>query len=1599
LKLTIQKDWNQSYSEDMQEPKVASSMESRFLILNSKVFRALGMIFLSFIATYLSTSTAQAAPTTVTGTISNIPTDAYVWAFAEKRVGDDWVNIPGAYVDALQNTYSLNLGEVTGAQIRIWLRADTGNGYLIGGDSITVNSTSITKNFTFENINVKLQASNPDHCIYGSVGSRFSEPSSGPTQEAAWATINSSGIANFLMPTGQEIVFSVYCGSGEPTEVTVNTTSSLQTITVNVPTPNLVGTLSGVTNSGEVWGCLEKQVVSGTTNRFQCQAKISVSNAGKFATKAEQGTYRIAFSPSESANSDWVNTYSEVFTIASTQVTVNLAMSTTANFIYTITPSSEAKDGWVNLNLVCAFSKGNEGEECYGSNLYKSIPASGIVKFNVQPGTYILSASPANDQGAYVSTNSPEITVTDSGTVSGTLALNSANLTFVVSPSANARSGWIALTNQSTKITYYCSITSSGNCYIYAPAGTYRAEIYPGNPSSSALFTVISNLVVTGSNQVENVTLNGANVTGAVNSTSISAGRGYIHVEQRRIEGGNQYWAPLDNAGGAIDASGNFAISLPEGTFRLLARCNQSNCKDFLSSPSEIFTVGAGNVVVNIALRTANISGTVSELANAIGGYVNVAQNNLNLNKDEYFGLDFGSRINSDGTYQMYLPDGKYRFRANSNSDDYAGIISDLIDVSSTPTTLNLSLVQKNVSGTVSPVAKSKGSYGCTEKLDSGVWSGSYCFSISDTGTYKIYLSAGTYRANVYPNSTSTGVFNLTSEPFTVTTGAQTVDFTLPANNFTVAITPSADAVDANVVIYKIVNDKDFQYYRSVNVNASGNVEAYLPSGRYQLEISPNSLTYTNTRSNVFDIPTSSEFPVPTSIDLIAANITGTITPLSAAQWAQVCLEEKINQEFKGRTISCTNSNNLGKYRFKAPNGTYRVIVYPQGTWDNGIFIPSPYVVTTSTEFTISNDSRTMDVVLSTGNLSGTVTDVVKSAGGWVYALRVDGAYPEWTPYSQQISSSGKYALQLPSGKYRLQIRPPSNSTGVVATESSDVTIADTNVVLDIALATPNVSGVVTPVDKSSGGWLYAEQVSCNCGWNGWSGAPGIASSSEIKSDGSYGIKVDNGLTRITAYPRWDAEGVTKTVTDSFTVTSGTSITQDITLSTGNLTGTISSLENARGGWVRVERKEGNYWQYTNFGSHVLNDGTYRMQVDNGTYRIVASPGWRSSGVVETPSSEFTINNDSVIKNLTLSPPNLTGTITNLAAAIDLNQLQGTDPKFYGVAWGSVEQKIDGDYIWANKYINVTADGKFSTYLADGTYRIYIYHLDGAVQGLSRAYSADFTISGSSNSVSFGLNTANLRGVISPTSESAGGWVCAQRQNGANWDWIYCDQIKQDGSYAITVDAGTYRVIANPNWGSIDYSSAISGSATVSADAVTTISTTLTSNNVILKINDLDGRPNYNGWVSIKSGDQYVNKYGKGGWISQLGKVGFSLDPGLYTLEIQPAADRNGVRTTTTITVPASGVLESTITLAAGNVQGVAKKSNNALIVCAFITASATGQTTVKAISKSDGTFTLNLASGVTWTVSAVDPESGQVGTQTITPGETSSNPLIVITS
>ena len=427
-----------------------------------------------------------------------------------------------------------------------------------------------------------------------------------------------------------------------------------------------------------------------------------------------------------------------------------------------------------------------------------------------------------------------------------------------------------------------------------------------------------------------------------------------------------------------------------------------------------------------------------------------------------------------------------------------------------------------------------------------------------------------------------------------------------------------------------------------------------------------------------------------------------------------------------------------------------------------------------------------------------------------------------------------------------------------------------------------------------------------------------------------------------------------------------------------------------------MEKKNGDYWDWTTFGSQIQEDGTYRLQVDPGTYRLIVSPGWRSSGVVETPSEDFTVASTQVTVNVTLAAPNLTGVVTNLVAAVDNSKLNG-QPQYYGAAYGYILKKNGANYNWINKYITVFADGSYSTYLPNGTYRIEIYQVDSLISGLSRVSTSDIVVSGATT-FNFALTESNLRGTVAPSSAAMWGSVCAEKQDGANWGWSGCETIRQDGTFGLNVSAGVYRVIANPRWDSVGYSKATSETVTVGASGITTINIALNTSNVKLIINDLEGRPNHNGYLHVKdSNGNYVDT-GKG-WISQLGKISFSLTPGTYTLEIQPANERSGVRTITSITVPATGVLESTITLAAGNVQGLAKNSSAANIACAFITATAAGETTVKTISKNDGSFTLNLSSGVSWTINAVDPSTGQLGTTTLTPNGTSSNAVTVTTA
>jgi hypothetical protein len=484
--------------------------------------------------------------------------------------------------------------------------------------------------------------------------------------------------------------------------------------------------------------------------------------------------------------------------------------------------------------------------------------------------------------------------------------------------------------------------------------------------------------------------------------------------------------------------------------------------------------------------------------------------------------------------------------------------------------------------------------------------------------------------------------------------------------------------------------------------------------------------------------------------------------------------------------------------------------------------------------------------------------------------------------------------------------------------------------------------------------------------------------------------------------PSWNSTGVVRTYSNSFTATTNQQ-TVDITLSTGNVSGSVSSLANATGGWISIQRYNEWGWSWGD-STNIKADGSFNFDVPTGDYRIVANPGWQSSGVVETVSDIFSaVAGTPMTKNITLLAANVTGSITNLAAKVDetkLSRYGTTNKRYINAAWGNIYKKSDSNWIWDNRNIQIKGDGSYSLYLPAGTYKIYMNNTSDLVSGLVNGFTEEFTVVNGVNKVfDFAMRESNVSGTITPASSSNYGWVCAQQYEAAKTYWYgtgQCANVRSDGTYELILDAGTYRLEANPYWYSQGHARTTSSTFTVAAEKVT-VDIVLSETNTKLRILDSSGKANYQGWVNVRDASgSYVDTQ-KAGWISELGKVDFKLSPGTYTLEIQPGNYATGVRTVTNITVGESG-LNTTISLVDGNIQGTAVSSSGAKLVCAFVTATATGKTTVRSLTKSNGAFSLDLESGVAWTISVTDPASGETKSSTITPGGTSINPITITT-
>ena len=1565
------------------------------------------LVLLGFIASFLfaglvASPSAHAVDTTVTGKVSTLTNFESGFVWAETQVSSSWQFVSGSNNEIKSDgNFSLDLEGLSGETVRIAAYAKLSSGsYIKIGESFTLATGTTTKNLTLGSLNIKINLT-PAIACYGSYFGL--EHNAWDSAKWLWIPfmVPNGGVVNLSLPSGFAFDFSGNCNGDMQYASTFTTTSSLQTINVSAGSVNISGTVSNVTSADDVIGMIQaKETPWGYVGTdWQDIWEIKVTSDGKYGAKVPAGTYRIKFNPQVTpAMTEFVTTYTDSFVITDNSVTKNVTLSNTANVVYTVNPKEISPGSYVDVVSTINSAKGK-----YVNSVAQTlVRADGKIRLYLEAGTYNLNISPNQNRAGYVYSESPNFTVADVGaTLTAELTLRQANLIVSINSAAYKQGGWISACSNDGEKCFGGEIGTDGYARVYAESGTYKVTIEPNFRKVTATTTHISNFVVTGSNQEVNWNLAAANVSGNVSPATKSAS-GYINFRKKITSPKGVYWGY--EGWTTVDSKGNYFAGLPEGTYK--AQVSPSWLNPFVITRSAEFSVTSTPVTVDVTIATPNVTGSIYPLDKSLGGWIEVQLiGDTQWNED--YQDNYYTNVGQDGKYELLLPAGTYRIKANpgkSGTGLYA-VKSTEFTLSGTAVTKDITLASANISGTISPVTKSKYGWVNVEKVDKGQWQNSNdSFNIKEDGTYSAYLEPGTYRLAISPRQGTKGVGRFITDSITTTDTLQTLNYTLPSSNFKAQLSPSSIGAGAYVQIYKVSEEKaNTEYLDGLSTSDEGNIETYLAPGKYKLYIYPWTKNYTETWTEVFTMPDTSTLTTFT-FTVNTPNVTGVIKPAGYGAFSWVCLEQKRNDRWEGYPY-CTGADKDDKFSFKVEDGTYRAMVMPQGYFDSeaeNFSDSTPYVVTTGSEFTVAGNSAAVEVLLSTGNVKGTVSPGARAANGNVQAIRTSGAQYEWLNAWSRVDSEGKYSMQLPAGTYRLRVDIPQGTNDYVRTETEDFVVGDSEVTKNITLDTPNIVGTVSPVDKSAGGWIYAEQYSCRCGWSGWSAAPSFANSSGISKTGTYGLKVPEGLTRLVANPSWNSTGVVRTYSDSFTATTNQQ-TVDITLSTGNVSGSVSSLANAAGGWISIQRYNEWGWSWGD-STNIKADGSFNFDVPTGDYRIIASPGWQSSGVVETVSDTFSaVAGTPMTKNITLLAATVTGSVTNLAAKVDetkLSRYGTTNKRYINAAWGNIYKKSGSDWIWDNRNVQIKGDGTYSIYLPAGTYKIYMNNTSDLVSGLVNGFTEEFTVVNGVNKVfDFAMRESNVTGTITPASSSNYGWVCPQKLEAVKNYWYgsgQCANVRSDGTYELILDAGTYRLEANPYWYSQGHARTASSTFTVAAEKVT-VNIVLNETNTKLRILDSSGKANYQGWVNVRdSSGNYVDTQ-KAGWISELGKVDFKLSPGTYTLEIQPGNYATGVRTVTNITVGESG-LNTTISLVDGNIQGTAVSSSGAKLVCAFVTATATGKTTVRSLTKSNGAFSLDLESGVAWTISVTDPASGETKSSTITPGGTSINPITITT-
>ena len=1409
-----------------------------------------------------------------------------------------------------------------------------------------------------------------------------------------WAQTNSQGKFALSLPVGIYILKSrpdfAATGGGDTSvrcEVISETNTSL-ICNIQLATPNVTGTVR-VAGAIPQWGSALFQPAKGIAGNTATEwyGWVGLSN-GVFGFNAKPGTYRINVSVPTSSNGNGIPAGLCVVPETGT-VTCNINLPT-INFVTRVLDSQNTELS--NAQIYLTTSSG-EGMCCnYISSETKRL------SLNLVDGTYGLQVSPTDGKGGSqnytlkietgtvtslkVVGSNDEITAT-AGLY--TLRLRPPTFTGTVYKSNGTTVAALALVEVrdiAGKWSTSVESDSTGKFIVDVPTGlnitrvnitayanryTYRDGVSIDKTLGRSV-TRLESITAGIGNQNVSLTLRRATINGRISGSRAALINSFLSIQQ--LDGsGNWNWLDFNPY---TDKNGEFAEYLPSGTYRIYSSGDSKGASgtgggETYGSPCTINAESATATVCNLALTPPNTTG----LAKLNGANISWGQ--------IQFSPDLGvSRDTPRRTYYLYIDQGNYS--GNLQPDTYQTSIWFSLNGKYTRTfgpkcvvpetgtvTCDANLPATNIAYKVldsNNVLQTTSVYSSLEIKSGNNWNQTCCSYPDETlrdGKFENTLINGIYRLIVRPSNSSVAG---SSRTYTFTVESATVkNFSILGSNetispvsgiYTTKLTPSAISGTiyksngttgyANArVCMRQASLKYSWWYACTMSNESGKYtmeQSWATDGVWEIQAFSSGGDLTEGSSVIDSITVTSGLGSKIgNLTLRTPNFTGVVSgPRGASPNNYISIRKYFdNGEYTG-IDTYFQSDSQGRYAFTLEPGRYRAYANTDMAVAGGTSALSSECIVTA------GNTTTCNIALIAPNVTGTVR-----IGGTAVSASVE-FLKEINYGKEQVGSSGtdqngNYALNVPAGAYRPRIYLYSSGNHILGPPC--IVQANVNATCDINLPATNIR---FKVNKALGGTittgLYAGFTLKTQTIEIWAGSAsndgnGLFRGSLI--DGNYRINLSPDGNDVTV----GTSSVYSVTVESGTVTSFTldgSTTQlvatagvfTLSLNPPSIAGTVVAPD----GTTPVPNSR--VYAYTNpysydYTSSDKNAAFGFAKLPDGTYSVIAAPGWEDATKAQSAPQKVTITNGAGVSDLrlVLRTPNVSGVVRGPTSKVSIRN------------WLEVEQKMEGKWWQRPDYftgVMTSPEGSFGFYLAPGVYRFRANGDLDQAGGVSTSRLCTVPETGTV-SCDITLKTPNLKvrvvapsGTTAEEGSSAWGYLQSATDESAilnrnpSFQWINggnLETVLEDGTWIIRTEAGK-----NPLYSSTQFTVVVSQGLVTSVRNANNETVTASSGVYLLPLigSNLTGSITFNGAPfegsaavqALRQDGEFFNYY-NWKWTPS-NQFGFTLPAGNYKIEVVPYSSNGNVSVSTTrselCVVEAAGTSTCNVALKSPNLKG-----------------------------------------------------------------------------